>query len=247
MTAPCERATDCLAAIDREPSPELAAHLQICAACRTELAQLRESHELLSIPAVDPPAARLQALQAAVLQTWRAPLWRRVAVAVGVPLSLGLVVALLGWLLPAHPLGSPVQALLLATLPATVCLRPFARRLPWGMVAVALALALSCVRGGLALPIRGVGCLLLLGTSGTLAAALPLVLFARRFVSLAHVAMAALVGGLAVQAALCSLREPAHVVAVHVAPFLLACALFAIVAARRDPAEQTATADFGSA
>lgn len=247
MTAPCERATDCLAAIDREPSPELAAHLQICLACRTELAQLRESHGLLSIPAIDPPAARLQSLQAVVLQTWRAPLWRRVAAAIGVPSALGLVVALLGWLLPAHPLGSPVQALLLATLPATVCLRPFARRLPWGTVAVASALALSCVRGELALPIRGLGCLLLFFASGTLAAALPLALFGRHFLSLARVGIAALVGGLAVQAALCSLLEPAHVVAVHVAPFLFVCALFAVVAARRGPGDQTATAGFGSA
>lgn len=237
MTAPCERVANCLAAMDREPSPELAAHLEGCAACRTELARLRQSYALLAVRVHEPPASHLQTVQTAVLRAWRAPWSRRLAAALGVPLSLGLAVALLCTLLPAHPLSSPVQALLLALLPAGLCLRPFAHRLPWGMVAAAAALALSCLRGELALPIRGVACLLLFGLSGTAAAALPLALFARRFLSRAPLGMATLVGGLSLQAAVCSLREPAHILAIHLAPFLLACTLLGWLAAAPEPPE----------
>lgn len=231
MPPSCERASDLLDAIDREPSPDLHDHLQRCESCRTELALLRQSHGLLTVSDTPVPPATLQAIEAAVLSRVHAP--RRIACAIAVPLCVLAATRLLAMVFGNHPLQSPWTAGLLALIPAVLCLRPHDRRLLWAAVAAACFLTLSTVRGDWTLPVRAVACVAVLSGTGIVAAAIPLLLFARGALPGMAWGVAVLAGGLALQTALCSVRDPAHLLTIHLAPFLLGTALSHVLRRQR--------------
>lgn len=232
MTPSCDRAVDLLDAIDRDPSPALQAHLQGCESCRDELASLRQSHALLAVSDAKVPPAALQQMEAAVLARFRAS--HRIAGAIAVPTCLLLAAGLLAVATGNHPPHSPWAAGLLALIPTALCLRPDDRRLPLAAMVAACVLALSPARGEWTLPVRAVACVAVLGGTGIVAAALPLLLFARGVLQGTAFGVAVLAAGLAVQTALCTVRDPAHLMAIHMAPFLLGVALSRLIGRRAE-------------
>lgn len=220
MSAPCPFAAELVLALGAPPSDVLSAHLLSCIACQRELAELRQVHALLAPPAVEPPPHTLQQIEAGVLVRLRAPRSHRVAAGLSILFSLVGTMAALSTALHEHAPQAPLRALLIALLATGIGLFPFAARLPPAAVVAASLLSLSTVSGAAMLPLRALGCLLVLFGVGAVAAAIPTRLWARRFLHGGAQAAVIGFGGLAVQTALCSVTDAVHVATIHLLPVL---------------------------
>lgn len=220
MSAPCPFAAELVLALGTPPSDLLSAHLASCAACQRELAELRQVHALLAPPAVEPSPHRLQQIEAEVLVRLRAPGSHRVAAGLSILFSLVGTTAALSTALHEHAPQAPLRALLIALLATGIGLFPFAARLPPTAIVAASLLSLSTVSGAAMLPLRALGCLLVLFGVGAVAAAIPTRLWARRFLHGGAQAAVIGFGGLAVQTALCSITDAVHVTIIHLLPVL---------------------------
>ena len=217
-------AAELVLALGAPPLQMLSAHLLSCIACQRELpSYARFTPCSLRLPSSH--RHTLQQIEGGAGPLHRAP--ARTGSRLGCRSCFSLVgtMAALSTALHEHAPQAPLRALLIALLATGIGLFPFAARLPPAAVVAASLLSLSTVSGAAMLPLRALGCLLVLFGVGAVAAAILTRLWARRFLHGGAQAAVIGFGGLAVQTALCSVTDAVHVTTIHLLPVLAGYAL----------------------